>query len=69
MDAYLHNLKRNRETHLKIGDSIVRRYSVHDEKHFSIEQEISISISRIGRNWIGKSSILILYEHANFRQH
>lgn len=52
MDTYFHNLKRNRETQVKIGDSIVRRYSVHDERYFSIEQEISISINRIGRNWI-----------------
>jgi hypothetical protein len=66
MDTYLHNLKRNRETDVKIGDSIVRRYSVHDERYFSIEQEISISINHIGRNWIGRSSILMLHKHTNF---
>jgi hypothetical protein len=66
MDTYLHHLKINRDAHVKVGDSIVRRYSVHDETHFSIEQEISISINRIGRNWIGRSSILMLYQHTNF---
>lgn len=36
------------------GQSIVRNFSVHDEEHFSMEQEISISVLRRGHGWIGQ---------------
>lgn len=52
MNAYMHKL--SREENIRNGDSIVRRYSVHDETHFSIEQEISISLNYVDREWIGQ---------------
>lgn len=53
MKVYKHSLQLNRE-HVKAGDSIVRRYSVHDETYFSIEQEMSISLNYFEKQWIGK---------------
>lgn len=38
----------------KTGDSIVRGFAIHDTEHFTIEQDISICIDRVGRGWIGK---------------
>ena len=52
MKVYKHSLQLNRE-HVKAGDSIVRRYSVHDETYFSIEQEMSISLNYFEKQWIG----------------
>lgn len=53
MATYEHSLKLNREQ-VKTGDSIVRRYSVHDEEYFSIEQEVSISLNYFDRQWVGE---------------
>lgn len=52
MEQYQHYLKLNRE--VKPGDSIVRRYSVLDDEHFSIEQDISVSLNFTGKQWVGK---------------
>lgn len=54
LKAYMHNLKCNVGGDVKTGDSIVRRYSVHDGSHFSIEQEISISLKKFDNQWIGR---------------
>lgn len=54
MGDYQHSLKLSREENWRPGDSIVRCYSVHDDEHFSIEQEISISLNNCGKQWIGK---------------
>lgn len=57
MERYLQDLLigRDRQT----GDSIVRRYSIHSPTLFSIEQEISVCVTNIGRistdeRWLGK---------------
>lgn len=42
-------------TNLNQGDSIVRGYAALDETHFIIEQEISICLNYVEKNWIGKS--------------
>lgn len=60
MNAYIHNLKLSRGENVKNGDSIVRRYSVHDGSHFSIEQEISISLNYFDKQWIGESNCKVL---------
>ena len=39
--------------HLATGDSVVRGFSILDKKHFIIEQEISICINKMGKDWIG----------------
>jgi hypothetical protein len=52
MEQYRHYLKLNRD--VKPGDSIVRRYSVLDDEHFSIEQDISVSLNFTGKQWVGK---------------
>lgn len=54
MEQYRHYLKLNRE--VKPGDSIVRRYSVLDDEHFLIEQDISVSLNFTGKQWVGKCS-------------
>ena len=46
MDRYAHCVGRNIKSGTGVGDSIVRAYHVHDETHFSIEQDISIHMSR-----------------------
>ena len=51
MKRYLNDL--NHERNLAIGDSLVRLMSVHDEKHFHIEQDISICIQNTSRSWTG----------------
>jgi hypothetical protein len=51
MAIYTHRLKMD----AAIGDSIVRRYFVHDERHFSLEQEMTISLNQVSGNWIGES--------------
>lgn len=51
MDTYLEDLLLP-QNH-QICDSVVRRYSIHSEKLFSIEQEISISVMSLGEQWVG----------------
>lgn len=45
-------------SYLKDGDSIVRGYAVLDEKHFIVEQELSICLNYVGSCWVGESMIL-----------
>lgn len=42
---------------LEAGDSIVRSFSVLDEKNFLIEQEMSICLHKYGKGWISRSPI------------
>ncbi|KAF2673380.1 hypothetical protein BT63DRAFT_154624 [Microthyrium microscopicum] len=35
-----------------IGESIVRKYSFHDDRHYSIEQDITISVMKRGKGWL-----------------
>lgn len=42
---------------LEAGDSIVRSFSVLDEKNFFIEQEMSICIHKYGEGWISTSPV------------
>lgn len=37
----------------KLGDSIVRERSIHDSRHFTIEQDMSIYVTRTEKSWIG----------------
>ena len=52
MDRYVHHLNQSLQQDTGLGNSIVRAYSVHDETHFSIEQDVSIYVSRITGGWI-----------------
>jgi hypothetical protein len=36
-----------------VGESLVRNFSVYDDEHFSIEQDISICVVRSGQGWLG----------------
>lgn len=49
MDEYHRHLRAG--TFIKDGSSVVRRFSVHTDKYFSIEQDVSICASKIGRGW------------------
>jgi hypothetical protein len=40
---------------IKKGDSIVRDYFVIDDKHFCIEQEITVSFNKLGKTWTGRT--------------
>ncbi|KAM7213035.1 hypothetical protein V8F06_011589 [Rhypophila decipiens] len=53
METYLHNLRVGKGW--KCGDSIVRAFTVHDEQLFSIEQKVTVYVSRIDKmseKWI-----------------
>lgn len=52
MVSYRHNLQRNRD--VCRGDSIVREYQVLSERHFFLEQEISINVSLREGTWTGQ---------------
>jgi len=39
----------------QLGESIVRKINIHDEKYFSFEQDISITFCKSGRSWTGES--------------
>lgn len=39
------------------GDSIVRESSIHDLRHFSIEQDISVYVTPYYKSWAGKESL------------
>ncbi|CZR65065.1 uncharacterized protein PAC_14965 [Phialocephala subalpina] len=50
MEQYLQDI---RSTHkMSICDSFVRRFAVHDENHFSLEQDVSICVNTVGNGWI-----------------
>lgn len=48
MDEYLKQVKLDR---IEPGDSVVRRFSVHNNAHFSLEQDISLCVNASGREW------------------
>ena len=52
MSAYLEDL--NRGKNVRLCDSIVRKFTVHDLKHFSVEQNISIYLVNNDTNWTRK---------------
>ena len=52
LQEYFENLGSNPDV---VGESIVRRFSVHDHAHFSIEQDISLCVLKRGEGWIGES--------------
>ena len=58
MKEYLARLCRNRNFKLQLGDSIVRDFSIHDKEHFSMEQYISINITKAPQGWIGMYSLI-----------
>lgn len=41
-----------------VGESMVRRFSMHDDQHYSIEQDIKISVFKRGEGWIGERRTL-----------
>jgi hypothetical protein len=50
---YLQSLGKDQDV---VGESIVRQFTIHNETHFSIEQQISICIVRRKIGWTGKST-------------
>jgi hypothetical protein len=50
MADYLKNLIKGRRVFL--SDSIVRRFSVHDRQHFTIEQMVTISVTGSPQGWM-----------------
>lgn len=51
MAEYLNNLVKSLK--VSVSDSIVRKFSVHDKQHFSIEQMVTICVTHDPRGWIG----------------
>ena len=60
--AYMEKVTNGRETETQSGDSIVREFSIHDNEHFSLEQDISIYITNALGAWLGK--LAALHTHA-----
>lgn len=56
LEAYRDKLKSPHE--LALGDAVVRETSIHDLKHFSIEQDVSIYLGRYHESWAGELFIL-----------
>lgn len=52
MAAYLSKLRQN--VTVKVGDSIVRSVAVYDQRHYAIEQDVSICVNDFGKGWIGQ---------------
>jgi hypothetical protein len=52
MQEYMEGLRLERN--ILTGESIVRDFSTHDESHFSLEQDISISVKQLDSGWIGE---------------
>ena len=53
MRKHLEALSRGSETGINLGDSMVRKFTVHDSEYFSWEQDISIYVKKAGAGWIG----------------
>lgn len=51
MNRYMHQLRLGMVSDLEVGNSIVRDFSVYDEVHFAIEQEISICVNKPSKGW------------------
>ena len=54
-DDMIQCIKRYLDFNANVGESIVRRFSVHDKKYFSLEQDISVCCCKRGEDWTGKS--------------
>jgi hypothetical protein len=52
-ERYFHELRTT--DNFRTGDSFVRHLEVYDETHFSLEQDVSICVNRLGNGWIGKN--------------
>ncbi|KAI9775354.1 MAG: hypothetical protein M1839_001270 [Geoglossum umbratile] len=50
MERYLDDARSGHK--MKICDSFVRRFAVHDETHFTFQQDVSICINSVGKSWI-----------------
>lgn len=57
---YLHDLTIGRN--VKLSDSIVRSYHVHDEKHFSIEQEMCMCCVKSEFGWLSKVTPCVVHD-------
>lgn len=55
METYIEEMSEP-ELQGNLGESIVRRFSLHDNQHFSLEQDISICWCVRSRGWTGKNS-------------
>lgn len=51
MNEYLANV--TKRVDVDPGEAMVRRFSVHDIYHFSIEQIVTIHLSRVSQSWTG----------------
>lgn len=54
LQSHIEGVSRGLDEDLKLGDSMVRHFSVHDEEHFSLEQDISVYVTKLGSGWIGR---------------
>ena len=59
MKEYLVNLKR--ENDVKTGDSIVRSFAIHDEEHYSLEQDMALCVNKFGKGWLGMHMLHGIY--------
>jgi len=50
MQEYQSDLKLEKD--IQPGDSVVRSFAVHDQEHYSMEQDISVCVNEFGKGWI-----------------
>ncbi len=50
MGQYFRDL--NTETNVQLGDSVVRRFNIHDMEHYSLEQEVSVCFQKHSAGWL-----------------
>lgn len=55
LHRHIGGVSRSSDGDIKLGDSMVRQFSIHDEEHFSIEQDISVYVTKCGNRWIGRA--------------
>lgn len=53
MKVYIDNFKCDRS--VNTGDSIVRSFAIHDQRHCSLEQDVSLCVNSFGKGYISMS--------------
>jgi hypothetical protein len=52
LEDHLKRITQDRESHLPQGRSLVRDFAVHNYRHFTLEQEISIYVAANNKHWV-----------------
>jgi len=58
-----YNASLKRESYVKTGDSIVRSFAIHDQRHYSLEQDVSICVNDFGKGWLSMADHVSLSQY------